>query len=236
MKKINNHNIYFSSKSFKYFEDADKNKNNEIWFKKNKENYELYVKEPMEYLLAEMNKAFAKDLPRIEISPKKVTKPLRPKNRVATEGGLIKNFSHFTLWEKRTSLFEWNPGIHFQIGKQKKDNLVGIGLYMISSRQLSLLRVATVDDFETINAILKDKKLKKSWEELKGEKYKRFPKGFSMDDQRTIYLWHKQFYLGKNYTRQQVVHKDFTKNLIKDLKLAMPFFQWIRSKVGTYKK
>lgn len=225
----------FSKKTFQYFELAQKNQNNRNWFEKNKDLYLEHVRAPFEALVLELGKHFRKDLPGIQIDPKSVTRPLRQAHRARGEG-LVKNFSHITLWEKRSSLFEWNPGIHVQFGAKADDNFVGLGLYMISSRQMSLLRNALVDDFEEIDAILSNRALKKAWGDLKGDRYKRFPKGFSAEDPRTKYLWFKQFYLGQEYSRSEVVAKDFTKNLVKDLKLAIPFFKWVRQSVGTYQR
>lgn len=225
----------FTNATFKYFDLAKKNPNNREWFEKNKGLYEDAVKKPLQSLLIEINKKYQRQLPRIEISPDKVTRPLRPKNR-AEEDGLVKNHVHFSLAEKRTSLFEWNPGIYFQIGADKDENFFGLGLYMTSSRQISLLRNALVEDFDRIDTILSDRKLKKTWVGLKGDVYKRFPKGFDPNCEAAKYLKYKQFYLGRSYTRKEVTSSKFASQLIKDLGVAMDFFTWIRSAVGTYRK
>jgi uncharacterized protein (TIGR02453 family) len=229
-------NPRFTQKTFQYFDLAHKNKNNAKWFEKNRSLYEDHVKAPMAHLVTRIRQEYQTELPRISLDPSAVTRPLRPKNRAAQGGGLVKNFSHFTLWEKKTSLFEWNPGIHFQVGHKTDDNFLGLGLYMVSSRQLSLLRVATVEDFEEIDSFLEDKKLKKIWGGPLGDRYKRFPKGFNPEDPRTKYLWYKQFYLGKNFSRKEVISPKFIEKNVSDLELALPFFNWVRAKVGTYLK
>lgn len=226
----------FSRDTFKYFDSANKNKNNLAWFEKNKLLYLEKVREPFGELVEAIAEGFQTQLPRIEISSRAITRPVRPKNRADEEGGLIKSFSHITLWEKKSSLFEWNPGIHFQVGTKKEDNHLGLGLYMVSSRQLSLLRNALVEDFEEIDSLLMDRRLRKAWGELKGDRYVRFPKGYSSEDPRTKYLWHKQFYLGKNFSRSEVMDKAFPKQVLQDLKIALPFFKWVRSAVGVYRK
>lgn len=226
---------HFTKDTFKYFELARKNKNNQKWFDKNKPFYEAHIKAPAAYFLEQINKNMGQHLPQINVASTTLTRPLRPKNKIR-DGGLIKTSTHFTVWEKRTSLFEWNPAIHFQIGEGKEDNFIGIGLYMVSSRQLSRLRTAVTDDFDEIDGLLNDKKLKNAWGGLLGEKYKRFPKGFDPALENTKYIWNKQFYLGKNLKRSAVLNKNFIDQTVKDLKLAMPFFQWVRRKVGTYKK
>ncbi len=225
----------FTKNTYKYFDSAKKNKNNRDWFDKHKSLYENDVKAPLQALLLEINKKYQKQLPRIEISPDKITRPLRPKNR-ADDGGLIKTHTHISLAEKRTSLFEWNPGIYFQLGAGADENFFGLGLYMTSSRQVSLLRNALVEDFDRINQILTDKKLKKAWGGLKGDTYKRFPKGFNPESESAKYLKHKQFYLGRSYSRKEVLNPKFGPQLVKDLGTAIEFFNWVRGAVGTYRK
>ena len=225
----------FTKDTFKYFELAKKNKNNKAWFEKNKALYETSVKLPVGALLLEIGKKYQKELPRITVSPDKITRPLRPKNR-ADENGFVKANTHFSLAEKKTSLFEWNPGIYFQVGIDEDDCFFGLGLYMVSSRQTSLLRNALVEDFDTIDEIMSSRRLKKVWGGLKGDIYKRFPKGYSPDSPSAKYLKHKQFYFGRSFTRSQVLGPKFSAQLVKDLGVALPFFSWIRSTVGTYKK
>lgn len=226
----------FTAQTFQYFDQATKNRNNLEWFEKNREKYESAVRDPFSNLVEQIQQKLQKDLPRVPIQAKSIARPLRAKNRAAREGGLIKNFSHITIFEKRSSLFEWNPGIHIQFGAKPDDNFVGLGLYMVSSRQLSLLRQALSDDFDEINGILNNRALKKVWGGVQGEKYVRFPKGFNAEDPQNIYLWHKQFYLSRQFKRSEVVSSTFTKTLCQDLKTAMPFLAWIRNKVGIYQR
>lgn len=226
---------YFTTKTFTYFENAKKNKNNEKWFIKNKNLYLEHVREPFSHLITLLHDDLAINLPRIRVEPKLITRPLRSKNR-NDKDGLIKSVSYVTFWEKKTSLFEWNPGLHIQFGASKEDNFLGIGLYMVSSRQLSRLRGGITDDYEDLHSLLQDRKLKKTWGSLLGEKYKRFPKNFDINTPSAHYLWHKQFYLGKTLLRRDVTSKNFAKNVVKDFRLAIPFFQWIRQTVGTYSR
>jgi uncharacterized protein (TIGR02453 family) len=222
----------FTVHTFKYFDDANKNINKRAWFEKNQDRYQEHVKEPFSFLINQIKEEI--QLPKILIHPKKITRPLRPKNREKANGA-VKNFTHATFWEKKTSIFEWNPAIHIQFGANKDDNLVGVGLYMVSGRQIKALREELVENYDVIKKILKDRKFKNYWGELEGERYKRFPKGFDPKGPGAEYLWHKQFYVGRPFTRTEVKSKNFNKELIKGLKVSMPFFKWVRRAVGTYK-
>jgi uncharacterized protein (TIGR02453 family) len=226
---------HFSEKTFQYFERAHRNRFKKDWFEKNRILYEEHVREPFARIVEKISDELSPDLPRIIIDPKKITRPLRPSNR-AEENGFIKNHSHCTIWEKKSSLFEWNPAIHIQFGKKEDDNLYGIGLYMVSSRQMSLMRARLSENYEEFDAIIEDPLFKRSWGGLAGDTYKRFPRGYDAEDERCKYLWHKQFYVGRELSRKQVQSKGLASKIIKDLKVAMPFFKWIRKTVGTYRK
>lgn len=223
--------LVFSKKTYLYFDGTKKNANNRKWFEKNHSLYLEHVREPFAFLVDSIAKEYSSDLSKIPIKSAKITRPLRNGSR-AEDMGLIKTSTHLTLCEKNISRFEWNPAIHIQFGEKEDDNLIGVGLYMTSSRQLSLMRQNLDEDFHAIHKILSNKKLKTSWGELQGEKYKKFPKGFSADRPSAKYLWHKQFYISQQWTRQQVCAANFTKQVITDIGHALPFLNWVRSSVG----
>ncbi len=226
----------FSTKTFQYFDLAKKNQMNEKWFEKNKTLYEEHVKEPFSILIQQLDLRFGDKLPKVDMNPKKVLRPLRPKHKQEPGKSIVKSETHATLWEKRVSLFEWNPGIHMQFGAAKDENLLGVGLYMLSSRQLKLMRRTIDENFEDFDKIMKDKKFKKVWGGLAGDKYVRFPKEYDENDPSAVYLWHKQFYLDRPLTRKDVTSKDFFKKASDELEVALPYFIWVRDAVGTYKK
>ncbi len=223
---------HFSKSTFSYFKAAKKNTNNKDWFLKNKGQYDQNVKLPFENLITEIRKKLQTELPDLRIDSKLITRPTRPANKA--QSGIVKNFSYATITEKRTSLFEWNPGIHIQLGTEKEDNFIGCGLYMVSGRQISLLRNAIVEDFDTINGLLKSKKFKNVWGELRGDMYVRYPKGFAIDAPYSKLLMHKQFYVHRDYKITEITSKKFAAIVVNDLKLVLPFFNWTRSSVGTY--
>lgn len=225
----------FSEKTFKYFDLAKKNKFNKEWFEKNKSLYEDHVKLPFSYLIQLLNQEIGKDLKKIEISPKKITRPLRPSNK-AQDLGWVKNQTHTTLWEPKTSIFEWNPGLHIQFGSEKDDNLIAAGLYMVSSRQIYKFREAALKDYETLDQIVKAKKFKARWGSEFGEKYKRFPKGYDLNHPSAKYIWHKQFYIHQMLTRKDVISTNFIDKTVEDFQIALPYFNWIRKAVGTYQR
>jgi uncharacterized protein (DUF2461 family) len=122
------------------------------------------------------------------------------------------------------------------LGDEKEDNVIGMGLYGPSSRQIKRLRRALVEDYKTVDRILADKKLKKYWGGLADEKYKRFPKDYFVGDPAAKYLWYKQFFLRHQFTRKEVTSKDFADTVLRSFEAGLPLLTWIREAIGVYDK
>lgn len=223
----------FSDKTFEYFKKARKNKNNRPWFEKNRALYDEHVFEPFSLLVQKIAVEFGSELPRIDISTKKIVKPIR--RNFDKEIGLIRSNSAVFLSEKPTSLFEGNPGVYISIGEGSEDNIFGLGLYMVSSRQMSLLRDGISRDFDELHLILSDPLLKKRLGGLSGDVYKRFPKGFDESAQYAKYMKHKQFFLSTELSEKNILSKSYQSNMLKNIEAGLPFLKWLRNAVGTYK-
>lgn len=224
----------FTRKAFQYFDAAKKNNKKKEWLNKERRAiFEKEVRAPLMELLEEMNNRFGHKIPKIDITPRKVSRPLRSAQR-AEKNGWIRASGNFFLAEKSDSFFEWNPGIFFQVGDEKQDNVIGIGLYGPSSRQLKSVREALEKDYKTLDKILKSPKIKKYWGGLSDQKYKRFPKDHSPDHPAAKYLVYKQFFLSRHFTRKEVCSKEFASEVLKSYEAALPFFAWIREAAGHY--
>lgn len=227
-------NTQFNKKTFQYLKLAHKNQNKKEWFERNKALYDENVRQPFEHLVHVLQKEIQKDLPGILVHTRSISRPLRPSNRA--QNGIVKNFISLHLAEKKTSLFEWNPGVYLHIGHKPEEHFLGLGLYMVSSRQMSLMRNRIAEDYSTIDEILSDKKFKKIWKGLAGDKMKKPPKGFPVGQEYSELLMHKQFYVVRPLKDADIMKKNFAQTLAKELKVAMPFFKLVRATVGTYKR
>ncbi len=227
---------HFSAHTFKYFRGAQKNRKNKAWFEKNLESYTEHVKEPFEHVIKKLDTAFSPQLRDIEFRRKKISQPLYRANRIPKDGTQVKSQSSVFFTEKSNSMFEWNPGIYLSVGGDADSNICGLGLYMPSGRQIALLRYKIMENPEEVQEILENKKFKKYWGQLIGDRYKRFPRHFDEKAPGAKYLWHKQFFISQNLSHKSITSKDFSGRLINEIGLALPFFNWLRSTVGTFKR
>ena len=154
------------------------------------------------------------------MTPKAITRPKNAKNR--SENGIIKDFTKVDIMEKRTSLFEWNPGFHIEFGsKQREHNYFAGGMFMVTGRQIKEFRKAAAHDYQKLNKVLSSRKFKKSWGTIQGERYKRFPKEYDCEAKYSEFLWMRNFYFVKTPFRSQMVRKDFIPNIVHDFENAL---------------
>jgi len=187
----------------------------------------------MALLIREIDLRFSRQLPRVVIGPRKISRPLRPAAK-AEEHGYVKAGSMFFLSEKTTSQFEWNPGIYLHLGDEKDDNVIGMGLYGPSSRQIKRLRAAFTRDHATLDELLAARAFRRHWGAMAEEKYVRFPKDYSPDGPGASYLWYKQFYVRRQFTRKEVTSKGFPELVLRSFEAGLPLFSWIRESVGVF--
>ncbi|HXH31551.1 MAG TPA: DUF2461 family protein [Bacteriovoracaceae bacterium] len=90
-------------------------------------------------------------------------------------------------------------------------------------------------NYQAIHSILSNKKFRTTWGEIRGERYTRFPRTYDMGQKGAEYLWCKEFYLSQEFSREDVKSAGFQKKIVRDLKMVVPFLQWVRETVGTAK-
>ena len=227
--------LRFSKDTFTYFEQARQNENSRAWFDSHKQEYADCVLVPFSHLIVQMKERLSVLLPGFEFSPKKIVKPVR-RQVEGLEEPVVRSKTTAFFSEAATSIFESNPGIYISLGASVEDNVYGIGLYDVSNRQMKMLRAAYLSDTAAVDACVKSRPVMDRWGGLSGERFQRFPKSYEETGLGAEYLWHKQAFLSKTFTRASATKDAFPETLIEDLEASIPFLQWLRSTVGIYRK
>ena len=225
----------FSRKTFTYFDGARRHSSDKEWFDAHRKQYAEHVEVPLTHLILSLKERLADSLPGVVFSPRRISKPLKRQSK-GKEGPLLRPNATAYFAETATSMFESNPGIYLSFGATDEDNICGCGLYMPSSRQLKELRPRFGSDHQTLQRILTAKNFRKYWTGLSGDRYKRFPKEFEEGAPGSDYLWHKQFFLSRRPTREEVLQPDFIETTVDAVAAAIPFLTWTRNAVGIYRK
>lgn len=225
----------FTRKTFAYFDGARRNASDRDWFNAHKAQYAEHVEVPLTHLILSLKEQLADALPGIVFSPRRISKPLKRQSK-GKDGPLLRHKATAFFAETATSMFESNPGIYLSFGANEDDNICGCGLYMPSSRQVKELRPRFGTEHETLRRILHNRTFRKHWTGLSGDRYQRFPKDFDETAPGAEYLWHKQFFIGRTPTREDILQPDFIERTVKAMAAAVPFLTWTRGAVGIYRK
>lgn len=227
--------LRFTRKSFAYFDGARRHASEREWFEAHSAQYAEHVEVPFTHLILSLKERLADSLPGIAFSPRRISKPLKRQSK-EKDGPLLRHKATAFFAETATSMFESNPGIYLSFGAQEEDNVCGCGLYMPSSRQVKELRPRFGSEHEALHRILHAKAFRRYWNGLSGDRYKRFPKEFDEAAPGSKYLWHKQFFLSRTPTREDVLQPDFIERTVEATAAAVPFLTWARQAVGLYRK
>ncbi len=84
------------------------------------------MKSPFTQLLKDLREETEDYFPGVSFHPARISLPLYRDENIPEDGTIVKPFSWAFLSEKKTSLFEWNPGINIYLGQELT---LGMGLY-----------------------------------------------------------------------------------------------------------
>jgi uncharacterized protein (TIGR02453 family) len=183
----------FSKKMPAFFRGLEKNNERE-WFNARKPIFEQEIKTPMAQLAAGLNERMKK------ISADHVSdEPARLMYRIYRDTRFSKDKTPYkthvgATFPHRTLSRHGGAGFYFEVSHK----YVGIagGVYMPGPEELAALRKAIAENPKTFLAAVEDRKIKKMFGALLGEKLARTPKGWENQSASPVaeYLKHKQFY------------------------------------------
>ena len=205
-----------------FLKDLAKN-NNKPWFNENKDKY-LAAKENMEEFVA----AVKKELDKTDSIDKAKVYRIYRDVRFSKDKTPYKKYLHATL--NRLGA-ERRGGYYF--GIEPGNSGVGGGFYAPNKDDLLRIRKEFSLNPEPIQKILKGKKLKTYFGELKGEGVKTTPRGFTPDVPNLDLVRKKQFYFMRNFTDKEVVSKDFLDLVVDGFHSIRPYFDYMSEVLTT---
>lgn len=204
-----------------------KRNNNREWFAAHKSEYEEHVKFPMQCYIASMQPLFEDFAPEFDLHPKKSVFRIYRDTRFSGDKTPYKTHSaaHFEL-AKRPKLFD---GAGYYVHIEPGEVFLGGGIYMPDHDQLKLIRTAIAERGEEFLSILNEKKFKKFFSSMNGEKLSRPPKGFLPDHPMIEFLKFKQFFVGLEWAEPVCYKRDFLKRSAEAFSVATPFIRFLNS-------
>jgi uncharacterized protein (TIGR02453 family) len=203
-----------------------KRNNNRPWFKRHRHEYEELVRFPMQCLVASLAQRMADVAPEIEFHPRKsifrIYRDTRfSKNKTPYKTNIAASFELRGQHGPTET-----PGLY--LGVEPGEIYVGGGLYMPTGPQLKAIRQSIVSNPEDWLAIVEDKRFKKEFGGIEGEKLQRAPLGYPVDHPMIAHLRHKQFYAGKVFEESACLKRQFVQTVETVLTDILPLVRWLK--------
>jgi len=205
--------------------------NNRAWFVMNKPRYDILRAEFLE-LVTRLIRDIAKFDPDVaDCNPKKALFRINRDIRFSNDKSPYKTtFSAaITASGLKKPSQGGGPAYYFHIDA-KGQLLVAGGEYMPPPDRLRAIRMAIADDPAGFTKVLKNKRLKERYGDLRDEgKLVRPPKGFDPDHPLIEYLKHKSCIVWSETDMRRKVPDDLGKDLAAACKDALPLVAWLRA-------
>lgn len=122
-------------------------------------------------------------------------------------------------------------GYYFMIGPG--ESMAAGGFFSPDSKDLLRIRQDIDMNFSGWKKMLASKVIHKTFGELKGDKVATSPKGFSKGNPAIALLRYKHFYFSRKFTDQEVLSKNFLKELNQTFKNLRPYFDYMSEVLTT---
>jgi uncharacterized protein (TIGR02453 family) len=209
--------------TIKFLEQIAKN-NNKPWFDKHKEDYAA-VKEDFEALVTEVLAGLAES--------DDIYKEQQAKD-------CIMRIYRDVRFSKDKTPYKVNLGAGFSKGGRKFPSagyylhiepggktFAGGGMWQPEAPKLKAVRQEIDYGYKDFSAIVNDKKFKKTFGEVDGEKLIKLPKGYAEDNPAIEYLKLKSFTVGHNFQDDDLTKKGLAKKIVDTYKTMKPFIDFL---------
>ncbi|MEM6629140.1 MAG: DUF2461 domain-containing protein [Bacteroidota bacterium] len=107
------------------------------------------------------------------------------------------------------------------------------GFWGPNKEDLLLIRKKLTWDHEEMNRVLSEPTFSQTFGKLQGQKVKTAPRGFSVEEPGIDLIRHKQFYVIRSFTDEEVLDTDFMDLLVDTFCALRPFFDYMTDLLTT---
>jgi uncharacterized protein (TIGR02453 family) len=202
-----------------------KRNNNRPWFEKHKEEYESFVKLPMQSLIVALQPHFEKFAPEFDLNPKRSLFRIYRDVRFSKDKTPYKTHAaaHLVLRGKPKGVEGSGYYLHIEPGEV----FLGGGIYMPDGDQLKKIRRAIADHAEQFLAIIQKTTFKKKFGKLEGAKLQRVPQGYDADHAMAEWLKYKQFFVGVEWPESKCLKRGFVSEVAGVFETAAPMVRFL---------
>ncbi len=219
----------FPKESVGFLKKLKKN-NSRHWFNAHKEDYEQFVKFPMQSFIASMQPLFADFAPQFDVHPKRSMFRIYRDTRFSKDKTPYKTHmaAHFVLRGKPKGFEGSGYYLHIAPGEV----FLGGGIYMPDNDQLKKIRKTIAEQSKEFLAIMNKPSFKKMFGTINGQKLSRPPKGFEPDHPMIEWLKMKQFFTGIEMKEEVCYKKNFAVTIATHCKELAPLVNFLNAAMG----
>lgn len=216
----------FSPEAIKFFKAlSNKRNNNKKWFDKHRDEYEVYIKQPMRDLidaLAVEVKKIDKDLVVNYKSIFRINRDIR----FTKDKTPYKNYASAAFAFNKVKSSEV-PQFYFHFTPE--EFLVAGGQYSTDPNNLKKIRSYIAKNYKEYLSVTDDKKIKKEYGEVRGIKAIKVPRGYENISDKCLQetLRMTQFYIEKQYKPDVVFDASIVDLIIHHLRLMVEFIRFL---------
>jgi uncharacterized protein (TIGR02453 family) len=214
----------FPKQSLKFFQQLKRN-NRRTWFEKHREEFEHFVKIPMQSCIAALQAYFGRFAPEFDLNPKRSIFRIYRDIRFSSDKTPYKTHiaAHFVLRGKSKG-FE-GSGYYMEISPGGL--YVGGGIYIPDGDQLKKIRKAIAVRGEEFLSIVENRQFKKIFAPFGWEKLKRIPKGYDENHPMAEWLKYKQFFVGVSWPAKKCYRPIFVREVASICEKVTPLVRFL---------
>jgi uncharacterized protein (TIGR02453 family) len=204
-----------------------KRNNNRKWFEKHKDEFENYMKAPMQSFIFALQTHFARFAPEFDLNPKRSIFRIYRDIRFSADKTPYKTHiaAHFVLRGKPKGFV--GSGYYLEIAPGEL--YIGGGIYIPDSDQLKKIRRAIAGRGEEFLSIIENRRFKKLFAPFEWKKLQRIPKGYEENHPMAEWLKYKQFFVGVSWPESKCYRSSFVKETAGICEELTPLVRFLNS-------
>ncbi len=222
----------FPAESIAFLKKLKKN-NDRDWFKAHKDDYEQFVKLPMQSFIASLQPLFGDFAPQFDVHPKRSMFRIYRDTRFSSDKTPYKTHmaAHFVLKGKPKGFEGSGYYLHIAPGEV----FIGGGIYMPDNDQLKKIRKTLADNSKEFLSIVNKPSFKKIFPAINGDKLIRPPKGYAPDHPMIEWLKMKQFFTGLDLKEEICFKKNFPTVIASYCRELTPLVDFLNRAMGLHR-
>lgn len=206
--------------------------NNKDWFDENRARYHEVIKKPFENFVTAVINEMRKTDKTLDVTYKDCIFRINRDIRFSKDKAPYKlNRSAFISKGGRKE--KAIPGLYFELSPEHAR--VYTGVYQPEKEQLQAVREEIAENQMEFEKIISEKKFKKLFGEIRGDKNVRLPKDLQAAAEEQPLIYNKQFYAFATFEPEEILKEGFEKKIVETYKVAKPLADFLAKPIVNLK-